>query len=126
MSEKRVLVMDDDRIVLDTAVKMLTVLGYKTDTATEGQEAVNKYKQALEEGRRYDVVILDAIVPQGLGGMESLWMLKDLDPDAVVIVSSGYANDAAISEYDRVGFAGVLSKPYRVKDVKDVLQACTP
>lgn len=122
MSERRILVMDDEKVILDIATKMLTVLGFKTDTASEGQEAYDRFVRAREEGRPYCAVILNNVVPSGLGGAETMKLIKSADPEIRVIVSTGFSSESSRAEYERVGFDGVLNKPYRVRDVKEVLE----
>ena len=51
--------------------------------------------------------------------------LREEDPDVQAIVSSGYAHDSIVSHYAQHGFAGVLSKPYRLGEVAAVLRAVT-
>jgi PAS domain S-box-containing protein len=121
----RILVMDDEELVRDVSSEMLEVLGYKAEFATEGQEAVDCYKAAMDEGRPFDLVILDLTVPGGMGGKETMQKLLELDPGVRAIVSSGYSKDMILAEYKKFGFSGVIAKPYRVsefsKAVKDAL-----
>jgi CheY-like chemotaxis protein len=126
----RILVMDDEELVRDVSSEMLKVLGYEAEFATEGQEAVDCYKAAMDEGRPFDLVILDLTVPGGMGGKETMQKLLELDPGVRAIVSSGYSKDMILAEYKKFGFSGVIAKPYRVsefsKAVKDALLVNKP
>ena len=48
------------------------LLGYKAVVVTNGDAAVQRYKRALQKGRRFDAVILDLVVPDGMGGKEAM------------------------------------------------------
>ncbi len=110
----RVLVMDDDEMVRSVAGKILTHLGYEADFAGDGEEALSLYAAAQEAGRPFDVVIMDLTIPGGLGGKEAIRRLLALDPQARAIVSSGYADDPILTNYQEYGFKGVIRKPYRI------------
>ncbi|HSG28248.1 MAG TPA: ATP-binding protein, partial [Candidatus Krumholzibacterium sp.] len=118
----RVLVMDDLPEIHKVAEKILARLGLESEFAFEGREAIEKYKASMEKGRPFDLVIMDLTVPGGLGGKEAVESLLILDPGAKVIVSSGYSSDPIMADFQRYGFAGVISKPYTVKSVSDVIR----
>lgn len=125
-----VLVMDDEEIVRDVSGEMLSILGCKAVFARDGEEAVELYRKALKEGRPFAAVILDLTIPGGMGGLETVKRLLDIDPDVKAIVSSGYSKDPIMSDFRKYGFSGVIAKPYRVaefsKAVKGVLEGdCT-
>ncbi|NOY12713.1 MAG: response regulator, partial [Deltaproteobacteria bacterium] len=108
----KVLVMDDDDSVLDIVAEMLETMGCTVVTAKNGQEAVELFRQARLAGRPFDVVSLDLTVPGGGGGKETIKQLLQLDPQAKVIVSSGYADDPVMARYADYGFTAVITKPY--------------
>ena len=68
----RVLLMDDEKLVLDVARQMLETLGYEVETAKDGAEAISLYREAKDSGSPFDVVILDLTVPGGMGGKEAI------------------------------------------------------
>jgi len=123
----RILVMDDNGAVLETASEMLCHLGYQVEIAKDGIEAFNFYRKAMEADQVYDAVILDLTVPGGMGGRETLQMILELDPAARCIVSSGYSNDPVMKEYKKFGFKGMVQKPYKLeklsKSVFEVISA---
>ncbi|MBU0728486.1 MAG: cache domain-containing protein [Proteobacteria bacterium] len=108
----RILVMDDEELVRDFSVRMLEHLGYQVDSASEGQEALDLYQEAMAQGNPFDVVIMDLTIPGGMGGVDAIRKLIEIDPEVKAIVSSGYANDPVMSNHEEYGFCGVIPKPY--------------
>ncbi len=111
---ERILVMDDEEMIIDVASIMLSELGFTVDTCSNGAEAVARYKAALEQGMPYDFVILDLTVPGGMGGLEAGRRIREMDPNATMIVSSGYSHDAVMADLHDHGFAGAVMKPYSI------------
>jgi DNA-binding NarL/FixJ family response regulator len=82
---------------------------------------IEYYQAARKLNEPFDVVIMDLTVPGGLGGQEAIAHLRDFDPNIKAIVSSGYANDPIIAEYEKIGFCGFVIKPYRFDELNKVL-----
>jgi len=108
----RILVMDDQKEILSVAGKILTLFGHTVEHASDGAAAISLYRQRLDEGAPFDLVIMDLTVPGGMGGREALDCLQEIDPNVKAIVASGYSNDPVMAEYASFGFCGRLSKPY--------------
>ena len=115
--KEKILVMDDDDIIRDVAGKMLTKLGYEVDFARDGSEAIELYKKSKNSGRPFGVVIIDLTIPGGMGGRETMQKLLEIDPYVKAIVSSGYSDDAVMSNYTNYNFKGVIAKPYRIEEL---------
>jgi PAS domain S-box-containing protein len=116
-----VLVMDDERSVLDVTSRMLTRLGYSVVAARDGQEAVALFAREREAGRTPIAVLLDLTVPGGMGGLEAGKAIRTLSPDVAIVVLSGYAHEPVMAEPERHGFSGSLSKPFTPSEMRSVL-----
>lgn len=121
MGHGRALLLDDEEIVRQAAGAMLTSLGYEVDFAEDGESAIARYKEGMETEKMYDFVIMDLTIPGGMGGKEAMHHLLQLDPEIVAIVSSGYANDPIMANYKDHGFAGLLTKPFSLEELSDVV-----
>lgn len=118
---KHILVMDDDEMILDLSTHMLESFGYTSETAMDGEKAVEKYVSARQSGNPFDVAIVDLTIPGGIGGREVVEKLLTIDPDAKIIVSSGYSTDPVMANYSTHGFKGRIVKPFRMADLKNEL-----
>ncbi len=118
----RILLMDDEGIVRKVGGALLGDMGFNVEFAADGEDAVAKYKQSRSKGQGFDAVILDLTVPGGVGGKEAVKAIREVDPGAKVIVSSGYSNDPVMADHKRHGFDAVLAKPYTMEELGEVLR----
>jgi PAS domain S-box-containing protein len=118
----KILIMDDKSFVRNAAVKALKLFGYEVKGSTDGDEAVSLYKDALNEGKPFDIVILDLTIPGGMGGEDTLKKLREINPKVKAIVSSGYSEDPVMAEYKKHGFNAIVSKPYQYEDLCEVIR----
>jgi CheY-like chemotaxis protein len=119
----RILVMDDEESILDVTSEILRVFGYEVGVATSGEMALKMYQEAMDEGNRYDIVIMDLTVPMGMGGGEAIMELLKIDPQAKAIVSTGLVDEPLVKNFRSYGFVGILPKPYRMQDLEKVVRA---
>lgn len=117
----KILFMDDEEEVINTAIEMLTQLGYKVVAAKNGTEAIELYKKANETGDPFEAVILDLTIAGDMGGKEAVKRLHEIDPNIKAIVSSGYSNNPIMAEYKQYCFSGVVAKPYEIQGLSEVL-----
>ncbi len=108
----KILFMDDEEIIRETATEILEFAGYRVESCADGRDAVERYRNAYGKNERYDAVIMDLTVPGGMGGKEAAGLILEIDPDAVLIVSSGYSNDPLIANHLQCGFRGAVVKPF--------------
>jgi len=112
-----ILVMDDEEIIRNMAQVTLDFLGYQAQCCANGEEAVAAYCAAWQTEHRFAAVILDLTVACGMGGAEAAGRILEFDPDAVLIVSSGYAYDPVMAEHEKHGFRSAIIKPYSADDL---------
>jgi DNA-binding NtrC family response regulator len=113
--------MDDEAMIRNLTGNMLRYLGYEADFAEAGQSAVRKYQAAIDASEPYDAVILDLTIKGGMGGQETIKMLKEIDPTVKAIVSSGYSDNPVIANYEKYGFCEVVAKPYEMVEFSQKL-----
>ena len=113
----RVLVLEDELAISRMLARILTKLGHQVDCVESGEEAIQLY---ANDG--YDFVILDLIIPSGLGGKDTIKALKEIDPTVRAIVSSGYSGNSIIGNYSAFGFKANLPKPYNLAQLNQAIQ----
>lgn len=104
-----ILLVDDEAIVRDMGSTLLCELGYQVLVAVDGEEACAIYRD-----HPVDMVILDVVMP-GLSGKETFERLRQIDPGARVLVSSGYSIDGQPAELVQSGAMGFIQKPYSLR-----------
>jgi PAS domain S-box-containing protein len=103
-----ILLVDDERMILDVGRKMLEKLGYHVKTAGSGKEAVAIYSAERET---INLVILDMIMPT-MGGGPTFDALKKVDPNIRVLLSSGYSLNGQAADILQRGCLGFIQKPF--------------
>ena len=109
------LVVDDDEATRKVLARFLVKLGYSVHPASSGEEAVS----LLQGGLHPSLVVCDLVMP-GLGGAETMTRLKTLEPDADVIVTSGFLDDGSL-DGGFVGAKAVLRKPFSMDEVAEAV-----
>jgi two-component system cell cycle sensor histidine kinase/response regulator CckA len=105
-------------MVLDVNVKVLEKLGYSVLEAKSGKEAISAY---LENKDDIDMVILDMVMPE-MGGGEVYDIIKEINKNVKVLLSSGHSMDGQAKEILQRGCNGFLQKPYRMGEVSGKLR----
>ncbi len=114
----RVMIMDDDPMIIQVTRAMLEQLGYDVVTAVDGEEAIRIYQKSLDSGQEIDVTIMDLTIPGGMGGKEAVKEILAIHPAAKVMVSSGYSNDPVMAGFQEYGFQAAVCKPFQLQDLK--------
>lgn len=117
----KILIMDDEPLIQDLAEKMLSYLGYEVLQARDGLEAITTFNEHQKSTHPIDVTIMDLTIPGGMGGKEATEEILKIDPQAKVIVSSGYSTDPIMAECQRYGFKAAIAKPFLMTELEETL-----
>ncbi|HSZ76763.1 MAG TPA: ATP-binding protein [Chthoniobacterales bacterium] len=112
----RILVIDDEEMILSVVSSMLHTLGYECAVAVDGVKGCDEYVRAKADGDPFSAVLLDATIPNGISGEEALKLLLAKDPDARVILCSGYADGDLFEKAEQLGFKAFLAKPFSISE----------
>ena len=118
-----ILLVDDEKLILDVGVQLLETLGYQVLTASNGKLALEIYSQHQD---RIVLIVLDMIMPV-MGGGETYDRLKTMDPGARVLLSSGYSMDGQAADILKRGCDGFIQKPFNMEQlsrkISDILRS---
>jgi PAS domain S-box-containing protein len=113
-----ILLIDDEKMILDVGIELLEELGYTVQSAMSGQEAIDVFQKDRD---KIDLVIMDMIMP-GMGGGETFDRLKEIDTDVKVLLSSGYSINGQATKILRRGCDGFIQKPFNMNQLAEKVQ----
>ena len=123
VQKKRILLMDDEQMILDIVSRMLGHLGYDVSTCTDGSQAIAAFAKSKSHSETFDIVMMDLVIPNGVGGQDAVHTIKKIDPNARVIASSGHLEHPVMLDHQKFGFSAVLEKPYKLEKLQQVIEA---
>jgi CheY-like chemotaxis protein len=109
----RILLVDDEALILDLGCTMLRKGGYEVVPCREATEALEQYRR---DWRQIDLVILDMIMPR-MGGRELFLAMRAMNPAVRVILSSGYSMNGEAHDILAMGVLAFVQKPFRMADL---------
>ncbi len=115
----RILIVDDEEELRRMLKIYLEHLGYETVVAENGENALDIFKNSK---RKFGLVLLDIKMPK-IGGKEATEMLKEIDPDVKIILTSGYPTDEKSRELIRSNIVDFLEKPFTLADLSKVISS---
>lgn len=113
-----ILLVDDETVVLEVSKEMLRALGYTVLTAQSGTDAIALYKENIHT---ITVVLLDMVMPD-ISGKETFQMMRKLNKDAKIILSSGYSLNEEIQAILDEGFSAFIQKPFTINELSIKIQ----
>jgi signal transduction histidine kinase/ActR/RegA family two-component response regulator len=119
----RLLVVDDDPVLLRTLCDVLQQDGQLVTAVSDGAEAITTFKRALEQGKGFDAVITDLGMP-GLDGRRVAAAIKEASSQTPVILLTGWGERLRVEEERVLHVDHILSKPPKLSDVRAVLALC--
>ncbi len=114
-----VLLVDDEEEIINVGKNFLTKLGYKPIIARNGLEAVEIFKIYRDD---ISLIVLDLIMPE-MNGKEAFSQIKEIDENAKILVSTGYAVDDKVEGFLNQGCHGFLQKPFSLNEFARALRA---
>ena len=114
-----ILVVDDEEAVRNYAVKMLSNFGYVVLSAQDGVEALTLYRQKADT---IDLVLLDLIMPN-MSGKRCLEEILRINPQARVLICTGYTHDASSADILQMGARGFIHKPFVMGELLRAIRA---
>ncbi|MFP4347529.1 MAG: response regulator [Desulfococcaceae bacterium] len=122
----KILIMDDEEMIRTLLIKMVERFGYQGESVRDGDSALERFTAAKQAGAPFDLVILNLIIPGGIGGRDTISLLKSVDPGVKAIASSGYPNDPVMKNCRLFGFDAAILKPYHMEELKSLLTRLIP
>jgi PAS domain S-box-containing protein len=108
-----ILLVDDEKMIIDVGKQMMQTLGYRVLVASTGKEAVSLYEKNI---KKIDIVILDMIMPH-MSGARIYERLREINDEVKVLLSSGYSMNEQAKEILAQGCQGFMQKPFNLKDL---------
>ncbi|MFW5856311.1 MAG: PAS domain S-box protein [Planctomycetota bacterium] len=118
----RILIIDDEPDILDVVNESLQASGYEVECCACPHEGIRRYREGPE---RFQLVLLDMVLPE-MNGLQVFQALKEVDPDARVLVTSGYLASGTIQEVVDAGAIGFLKKPYDINELLRTISEAMP
>lgn len=113
--ELKILIADDNEDLLETFAMIFTRHGFFVETARNGLSAVNKYKK-----HHYDVALMDIVMP-GMNGVEASRSIKEIDPEAMIILMTGYSDEALLRLARDEGARHIVNKPVKIEQLIELI-----
>lgn len=111
----RILIMDDEEVIRMLAERGLSRFGYEVVVVKDGEEAITAYEEAMHAGTPFAAVVLDMVIPGGMGGEKTIERLRSIDPDVRGLAMSGYSKSGVMGNPGGFGFKGGLPKPFTLE-----------
>ena len=116
---QKVLLVDDEKMVLEVGKAILQRLGNEVITAASGEEALDQFGQYRDS---IGCVVLDLTMP-GMDGKTTFRHLRGLSPELPVIIASGLSADQVSDQFNGMPPTSVIQKPYQVADLSAKIQS---
>jgi two-component system capsular synthesis sensor histidine kinase RcsC len=112
----RILIVDDAKATRDALSNIFSVMGFKVDVASNGNEGLNLFSK-----NSFDLVITDLQMP-GMDGWNVAFRIKDKSPNTPVVLITGSEKEAVMEKLKGGCVDSVLFKPFRLEDIQEMVQ----
>ncbi|MEM9399150.1 MAG: PAS domain S-box protein [Verrucomicrobiota bacterium] len=117
----KILLIDDDKMIRKSLARSLAKIGYEVSTLADGADAVSFLKRASSKEIFYDLVILDATIPGGIGGIEALKRIHCFNKDQKAVLCTGHADTDDVAAWKDHGFKALIPKPCDIKALSYII-----
>ena len=117
-----ILLVEDEALLREAAASALESLGYTVQSAENGVAGVEAFRF---HHKHLFAVLLDLKMPL-MGGREAFEAMRRLDPEVPVLVCTGFGENEEVQALRSAGAVGMLSKPYRIRDLEEALRRLSP
>jgi CheY-like chemotaxis protein len=118
-NEPTVLVVDDNEDLLETFSLILKKHGFRVITAGDGLAAIDLYQRY-----NFDIILMDIVMPE-MDGIEAFRKIREMDPEAVIILMTAYSEDESIQIVKSEGVHRVIRKPIKIEQLIDMIKEAT-
>jgi len=121
----KILFMDDESMIRDLARDYFHSEGYEIEVVKNGMEAVAMHRKSMAGEKPFQVAVLDIMIPGGMGGMETIQNLREIDPSLKGIAISAYADSASVKIYES-SFEKFIAKPFTMQQLNMAIGTLIP
>ena len=118
----KILIMDDSANLLKLLKRLLEQLNFEVELAKDGAEAIRIYKEEMKKGNAFDLILVDLIIDEGMGGIETVATIREFDPNVKAIAISGELPDEIKEDLAKYGFDSYLEKPFKLEILKNTIE----
>ena len=113
--ELTILVVDDNEDLLETFAMILKRRGFFVETAENGSSAVDKFKK-----HGFDVALMDIVMPE-MNGVEAFRKMKEIHPEATIILMTAYSDEAMMQLARDEGARHIIHKPIKIEQLIELI-----
>ncbi len=126
MSALRVFIVDDDRDFAQSLALLMKRRGHEVEVAFSGEEAIERFRQQnVNKEQSFDITFMDVML-SGKNGVESFMEIRELRPDARVVMMTGFSVKQLLEQAVEHGAWRVLEKPIDIQKMLDMLEDIKP
>jgi PAS domain S-box-containing protein len=116
-----ILIVDDEKVIQSALEKLLGMMGYKVECKDDGRAGVDFFANETRAGRRISAIFLDLTIPGGMGGIEAIKEIRNIDKAIPAFVISGYSDDSVMRNPFEYGFTASICKPFTIEELSEML-----
>nr|HDN00362.1 response regulator [Deltaproteobacteria bacterium] len=117
-NSRTVLLIDDEQMIVEVGKEILGILGYNVLTAKSGERGIEVYQKNKDQ---IQIIILDMVMPS-MGGAETYYRIKEINPDIRFLLSSGYSVDKEASKILDSSRNGFIQKPFTIDQLSEKIE----